>query len=375
MAALPLEEATVMSVLNLGQHCTQPLSEEIVRRITAIRDKCIAAEKHEFATSGGGGWRRGLGGGGGGGGGGSNGGGNGGGGNPRYHGGGGGGGGMSNRWRTDARPQQGQGPNHRPSNGGGAPRTPGEHKHVPRYVSLFTNTEQTVEDKILNSVIHGKLQTLAAQNYDEVKQFLIQVLDGNEVDFLSDVMKLIFTKASLEEMFCPHYARLVSELSKVYPSWQAEFEKFYGEYLTIFEEVPETACKDYEMFVQRNREKQKRLGYSQFLAELTRHAVITTDQLLRLYSVILDQIKIHAAEGAQHEKLNDEYVGCLRAMTKAFAECNTPRLLNMRDTLAKGCDKTIEDLLARRTQDFPGLSREGSYGLMDCLDIFRGSSF
>lgn len=360
--ATPLSvDSAVLDVLNLRSQCTQPLSEEIVRRINAIRDKCVAAEKQESTMGGGGvthGWRRGPAGG-----------------NTthvRLPTGGGGGG--ANRWREHP-PHHHHAAQNRTGGGGGAPRTPGDPKNVPRYVSLFTNSEQSVEDKILNSVIHGKLQSLAAQNYDEVKQFLIQVLDGDELDFLSDVMKLIFNKASLEEMFCPYYARLVAELSKLYPSWQAEFEKFYGQYLMIFEEISETECKDYEMFVQRNREKQKRTGYSQFLAELTRQGVITTDQLLRLYTVVLDQIKQHAAGGAQHEKLIDQYVECLRAMTKAFGVCDTGRLLEMRDTIRKGCETTMEDVLSRRKRDFPGMTKEASFGIMECLDIFRGSSF
>lgn len=376
MAAPLSVDSTVMDVLNLRSQCTQPLSEEIVRRINAIRDKCVAAEKQESATGGGGGaaqgWRRGgaaVGGGGGGAG--------------VTHvrpGGGGGGGGGGNRWREHPPHHNHHNTPHRHGGGGhggggGAPRTPGDPKNVPRYVSLFSNSEQSVEDKILNSVIHGKLQSLAAQNYDEVKQFLIQVLDGDELDFLSDVMKLIFNKASLEEMFCPYYARLVAELSKLYPSWGAEFQKFYGQYLTIFEEISETECKDYEMFVQRNREKQKRTGYSQFLAELTRQGVITTEQLLRLYTVVLDQIKQHAARGAQHEKLIDQYVECLRAMTKAFGVCDTARLLEMRDTIRKGCESTMEELLSRRTRDFPGMTQEASFGIMECLDIFRGCAF
>jgi hypothetical protein len=363
--ATPLSvDSVVLDVFNLRSQCTQPLSEEIVRRINTIRDKCVAAEKQEVSmgASGPHGWRRGPAGG-----------------TTTQVRPGGGGGSGGNRWREH--PPHHHQNSHRNGGhgggggGGGAPRTPGDHKNVPRYVSIFTNTEQTVEDKILNSVIHGKLQSLAAQNYDEVKQFLIQVLDGDEVDFLSDVMKLIFNKASLEEMFCPYYARLVAELSKLYPSWGAEFQKFYGQYLTIFEEISETECKDYEMFVQRNREKQKRTGYSQFLAELTRQGVITTDQLLRLYTVVLDQIKHHAAAGVQHEKLNDQYVECLRAMTKAFAVCDTPCLLEMRDTIRKGCESTMEDMLSRRKRDFPGMTQEASFGIMECLDIFRGSSF
>jgi hypothetical protein len=244
-----------------------------------------------------------------------------------------------------------------------------------RYVSKFVNTEAPVEDKILNQVILNKLNKFSASNYNEIKQFLEQILDSNEKDFLHDFMLLVFKKAASEPTFCPLYAKIISELSVKYSDLRNELSELYKKYMDIFEEVTEDKCINYEQFVQRNKEKLHRLGYSQFLGELTSLGVLDLDQLKSLYGKVLDQIKLHASRGEEtgesRTKLVEEYVDCLFRMTKAFQKGNSTKLVEIRSQLSESCQPVMEDILAHRTTNYPGLSKKGAFGIMDCLDIFR----
>ena len=81
-------------------------------------------------------------------------------------------------------------------------------------------------------------------------------------------MRLVFKKAAAEDMFCPLYARLLSEIRTTYPIIQTEMKELFETYLTIFQDLDESDSLSYKAFVERNIEKKYRLGYSQFLSEL-----------------------------------------------------------------------------------------------------------
>jgi hypothetical protein len=338
-------EAAVQAVF-LGLTSTEATSvtlpKEYIGRLQAIRDVCAKAEQNEAAGSGAVGWRRGA---------------------PQNR----GGGGHSGRWRRGA-------PTTQPAAGGATHVAQQSMPHAPnRYVSKFINSEAPLEEKILNQVILNKLNKFSAVNYDDVKGFMQQVLDSDEMDFIHDFMLLVFKKAACEPTFCALYARLVAELSVNYPQLKNEFEKLYTKYMDIFQEVPESKCKDYEEFVQRNREKIHRLGYSQFLGELTRLGVLDIQHLQNLYETILTQLKQHASEGTSKQQVVEEYVDCLLRMSRAF-QSNSHKVLALRSELVAGCEPVLEDILARRSADFPGLSKKASFAIMDCLDLFRGTT-
>jgi len=241
-------------------------------------------------------------------------------------------------------------------------------------VSKFRSHESPVEDKILNQVILNKLNKFSAANYDEVKLFLQQILDSDEGEFLKSFMILVFKKAASEPTYCSLYARMIGELSIEYKTLRYELESLYTSYISIFEEVTETETKDYEAFVQRNREKLHRLGYSQFLAELTSLGVLEQEQLEKLYTTILNQIRIHAVEGNDKQQLIDEYIDCLLRMTRAFQKKQIPILIQIRKGLSKICEEPMTDILSKRSTIYPGVSKKSYFALMDCLDIFRGTS-
>jgi hypothetical protein len=347
IAALPMDssmvEATVKSILDQREACVLSLSDDILRRIQTIRSICKATE----ATEGNGqvNWRRG---------------------NPSgkpnssTH----------NRWRQSGNHTSG------PSNTSSfTPKPSGSQPNdraSGRYVSKFKNSELDVEDTILNKVILNKLNKFSMKSYDSILQFLKQILDSDETEFLHSFMLLVFKKAAVEPTFCPLYARLVSELSTDYPSFKKELHDLYIKYLTIFEEISEEQTTSYEQYVQRNREKIHRLGYSQFLAELTGYGILELEQLRQLYIKIIEELKRHSVSGEEKQHLVEEYVDCLVKMTKAFQkEVKNDTLQNLCKQLGNTCEPLLEDILANRTKLYPGLSLKTAFRIMDCLDIFR----
>jgi len=342
-------EETIVALLQMRPQARMALSDEMAKRLTLVKTKCQAAEKLEAEGATGIQWRRGLAAG-------SN--------RPQGHGRGNGnsGSGGVGKWRntapSNARPQTAQ----------------GERPHVPRYVSQFQNPSSQVEDKILNQIILNKLNKFSSANYEEIKAFLQQILDSNETEFLQNFMVLVFKKAATESTFCPLYAKMLSELSVSYTVLRDELQRLYKQYMTIFDEVSEDQCKDYETFVQRNREKQQRLGYSQFLAELTSLGVLEKEQLQELFTTILGHIRTFSKEGETRQQLVDEYIDCLLRMCKAFQKGRSAKITTLRNHLASTCSTTMEEFLSNRTSQYPGISKKSSFALMDCLDIFRDTA-
>jgi hypothetical protein len=325
-------EASILSLLNLRQKANVSMSNDSIRLSACVRDKCLSAERAEGEAP--------------------------------------------IQWRKGGAPPS----KDRPLVGrlrGGPSKPSGKaensHQANSRYVSKFKNNESAVEDKILNQVILNKLNKFSAANYDEIKSFLQQILDNDENEFLQSFMVLVFKKAASEPTYCSLYARMIGELSVEYKTLRNELEVLYNSYLTIFEEVNESQTKDYEAFVQRNREKFHRLGYSQFLAELTSLGILEQEQLERLYTTVLNQIVIHAVVGEDKQQLIDEYIDCLLRMTRAFQKKQLPVLVQIRQGLSKICEGPMTDILSKRSTLYPGISKKAGFALMDCLDIFRGT--
>jgi hypothetical protein len=284
--------------------------------------------------------------------------------------------GGGNDWRSGSQQhqhQQHQQSSYKPPSSSNHRHGGGHHHHhhqsptVPhqKYVSRFRNNDTPVEDTILNQVILNKLNKFSEVNYEEVKQFLKQILDSDDTSFLKEFMNLVFRKAASEPVFCPLYARLICELSSGYSSLQKEFETLYKDYLRIFEDIDESKCPDYETFLKRNVEKQYRLGYSQFLAELISKGVLQTDELILLFSKILEQISKVSRESKEKISTVDEYVQCILRMTKALK--NNPMIVNL-----EIFEEPIQYLIQNQSSEFPGLSKKSQFGLMDCLDILKG---
>jgi hypothetical protein len=186
-----------------------------------------------------------------------------------------------------------------------------------KYVSKFKKTSDKVEDTILNTILLGKLNKFSEQNYDEIKEFITHIIDNGETDMIKCFMKLVFEKAASEEIFCPLYAKLLSELSTRYPVLLTEMANLYVQYMAIFEEVKEDEASDYNEFCKRNVEQKYRRGYSQFLAELIKHDVIDSDTFMKTVIKIITQVN-NNIKLKESLKVIEEYADCLMRIVRAI---------------------------------------------------------
>jgi hypothetical protein len=73
------------------------------------------------------------------------------------------------------------------------------------------------------------------------RDFLYQILgssDHSNEEFIKEFMNLVFEKAAREEIFCPLYAKLLSEISEKHPVILVEMNKLHENYLEIFKNIP-----------------------------------------------------------------------------------------------------------------------------------------
>lgn len=186
-----------------------------------------------------------------------------------------------------------------------------------KYVSKFKKVSENVDDTILNTILLGKLNKFSEQNYDEIKEFITHIIDNGQTDMIKCFMKLVFEKAASEEIFCPLYAKLLSELSSRYPVLLTEMTNLYCQYMAIFEEVKEDEAGDYNEFCKRNVEQKYRRGYSQFIAELIKHDVIDLDTFMKTVIKIITQVEINL-KIKESLKLVEEYADCLMKIMRAI---------------------------------------------------------
>ena len=186
-----------------------------------------------------------------------------------------------------------------------------------KYVSIFKKESADIDGTILNTIILGKLNKFNLKNFEEIKGFLCQILDSGETAFLKGFMKLVFQKATTEEVFCPLYARLLSELSDKYKILLTEMVILYKEYMAIFEEVTEKGVVDYDEFVEQNVQKKYRLGYSQFLAELVKYNILDNELLFQTIRTIIKYVPI-AASSSDMMRAGEEYADCLQKIIFAL---------------------------------------------------------
>lgn len=361
----PGVENSLRDLLALQPQCTAPVPDEILRSIRVIRERCSQAEKSESAD-GLSSWRR-----------------------------------SHLKQGSNARDQpyspykwRGQGtqgghgghggPRGRPaqqkqsstttsSHSQHSQQPPHTHSASGKYVSKFKQQDAPVEETILNQVILNKLNKFSEKNYDDVKSFLQQILDGDDTTFLKRFMNLVFQKAASEPTFCPLYARMIGELTSQYEQLRVELYRLYIEYLTIFEEVSETeaSSRSYDQFVQQAKEKRYRLGYSQFLAELTTRHVIDIEHLKSLYSKILDQIEIYGKQDG-HGQLVDEYSQCLLQMSQAFKNTRLAHLQPIRQGLWSLCKDPMNSFIDS-SSNYPGIPKKVRFTFMNCRDCLTSA--
>jgi hypothetical protein len=242
-----------------------------------------------------------------------------------------------------------------------------------RYQSKFKNSTQPVEDKILNNIILSKLNKFSPATYADVRDFLYQILGSGDPDLATlvrDFIMLVFKKAASEEVYCALYAKLLAEISSRYTVVLEEMNKLQSNYTEIFEDVVEVpeGGDNYESFVEKNKEKRYRQGYSQFLAELTGLEILDLSTLRDTFQLLLSLIQRHGSTAGK-KTLIDEYADCLVRMSKVLKKRVTPFFSNARSTLLESCGATLNTCISVKCESISPKSR---FLLMDVKDILEG---
>jgi hypothetical protein len=247
---------------------------------------------------------------------------------------------------------------------------------IAKYQSKFKNSAQPVDERILYNIILSKLNKFSLKTYDEIRDFLYQILGSGEADLqemVRDFMRLVFQKAAVEETFCPLYAKLLCELSGRYSVILQEMFTLQSNYLAIFDDVPgeEITTTDYDAFVEGQKHKQYRRGYSQFLAELTTLEILDLNLLDITFQRILKNI-LACREDESKRTLNEEYSDCLMRMARVLRKRQTLFFVRARQTLWKSNETTIHTLLETAGES-KGISAKTKFMMMDIKDILTGA--
>lgn len=222
-----------------------------------------------------------------------------------------------------------------------------------KYVSRFKKADQPAEEKILNNLILSKLNKFSSETFTDVEQFLCQILDSGETEFIKDFMMLVFKKAAAEEVFCPLYAKLLSKLSHKYPQLKDEMHVLYKKYLAIFDAID-------------SKEKTYRRGYSQFLAELAGLEILDRECIKEVFVKLTERIRASADSLSQAEL--DEYCDCLLRISRVMK-----RSVFYRETKAVIREMVASDFERLKTVN-PAIAPIPNKNRFQCMEIYENIS-
>ena len=251
---------------------------------------------------------------------------------------------------------------------GGTPPPP-----IAKYQSRFKNSQQPVEDKILNNIILSKLNKFSPKTYNEIRDFLYQILGsgGSEVEeIVPHFIKLVFKKAAVERVFCPLYAKLLSEISSRYAIILTEMHALQENYVKIFDDISEPESNSYDNFVEAQKSKEFRHGYSQFLAELTALELLNLDLLNSTFKCLLENM-VHFGKIPDKKALLEEYSDCLVSMAKVLKKKPGTFFSNARSAILKTNEVNINDMIINHA-NYVSETAKTKFILMDIYDILKG---
>jgi len=226
------------------------------------------------------------------------------------------------------------------------------------------STAGELEDRILGH-IRAKINKFSAQNYKKILNFLRQNMDSEEKQFLEQFMALIFAKAAEEDTFVALYAQLLADLTPEFPFLKGEMQKLFTSYLDVFTDAEgkqDQTSAEYGKFLEANKRKTHRRGYSLFIAQIASKGLITKRELLDTTLAVARSLIAHAP-ATEEKLLVEELADCL---TNIMGVAH--KSLNAFDEM-KVMIKELKGLTAKAPAELPGLSFKSRFALMDCLGL------
>ena len=253
--------------------------------------------------------------------------------------------------------------------GGGSPRTPltpsSSNQSVGRYQSRFVSASKDMDEKILNTVIGNKLNAFTALTYEDTRDFIYQIMDSGETEFIKDFVEKVFGKATSEDLYCALFAKLLAEIANRYPVMYQEMNRYHNEFVKIFEDVQEDKETEYATLV---KQKQYRMGYGLFLAELASSNALEKDQLFAMVSIVVTNLEKSTNE-ENKSKTVEEYIDCLIRLTKSLRERSPKYFAGVKEELGIRILSTIGPMIQKSGGPRLSLTSKARFGLMDLKDI------
>jgi hypothetical protein len=189
-------------------------------------------------------------------------------------------------------------------------------------------------------------------------------MDSGEKEFTRDFIEKVFIKATLEDLYCPLFAKLIAEIAHRYPVIYEEMDKYHSEFIKIFDDVKEDSETDYVVLV---KQKQYRMGYGQFIAELAGLNALDKKQLITMVTKITEKLWDLTAE-ENKVKTVEEFIDCLTRLTSGLRERSPTFFRIVKKDLVELMGDKIKVLISR-SDSRPSLSKKAGFGLMDLKEI------
>lgn len=226
-----------------------------------------------------------------------------------------------------------------------------------RYVSKFITTG-TIDNKILNTVIGNKLNAFTPITYNDTRDFIYQILDSGETEFIKDFIEKVFVKATLEDLYCGLFAKLIAEIAHKYPVMYDEMKRYHTEFIKIFDDAGDGD----------HMKRMYRMGYGQFLSELASLEALEKNHLIEIVTKIHQKIWELTAEQDKH-KVVEEFIDCLVRLTRSLKERSPKFFESVKGDISGILMMNVKALITRSAGERPSLSSKGRFGLMDLRDL------
>jgi hypothetical protein len=237
-------------------------------------------------------------------------------------------------------------------------------KPVGRYQTRF-KTEGDINDKILNTVIGNKLNSFTATTYNDTRDFIYQIMDSGETEFIKDFIEKVFSKATVEELYCALFAKLIAEIAHRYPIMYEEMKRYHQEFLNVFDEVDDGKVIDSDLSIRR---RLYRLGYGQFISELACNNALEKEQLIAMVSKVMDKLWEFTILD-EKIKVVEEFIDCLVRLTKSLVQKSPVFFQKVKSDMGASILERATALINKTAGARPSLSTKAKFGLMDLKDL------
>ena len=232
-----------------------------------------------------------------------------------------------------------------------------------RYQSQFKSQSTDLDGKILNTIIGNKLNSFTQLTYNDTRDFIYQIMDSGEKEFIKHFVDKVFTKATGEDLYCALFAKLIAEIAHRYPIMYEEMDIYHAKFLQIFEDVEDHKDSDYDVQV---KKRQYRMGYGHFISELAGQNALPKERLFQMIDTVGKRLVLHAEDPGKMKTL-EEYTDCLVRVIKNLKQKSPAFFQSVRGEMHPILLSFLTPLLQEKKA---GFSSKARFGLMDIRDLF-----